>query len=72
MRADVVLTGLIALDCASGGAPRPEFAENGSPLVDPAAYGDWRSSAPGARRKLTPADMSAPLTSQVVRGAADY
>src|SRR6476659_10357709 len=29
-------------------------------LTGTAAYGDWRSDAPGVRRKITPADMPPP------------
>ena len=29
--------------------------------VGKAAYGDWHSDAPGAMRKITPADLPAPL-----------
>jgi len=31
-----------------------------------AAYGDWRTDAPGGRRKITPADLPAPLASEAV------
>jgi glucose/arabinose dehydrogenase len=31
-------------------------------LTGTAAYGDWRSDAPGVRRKITPADMPPPYT----------
>ena len=62
MRVKIALT-VIALACGSSGAARPAFAENGPALVGAAAYGDWRSDAPGVRRKLTPADMPAPLAS---------
>jgi glucose/arabinose dehydrogenase len=34
--------------------------------VGAAAYGDWRSDAPGVRRLITPADMPAPLATQSV------
>ena len=64
MRVDFALTGIIALACALSGAPRAAWAENGVTLTGAAAYGDWRSDAPGVRRKLTPADMPAPLASQ--------
>ena len=29
--------------------------------IGKAAYGDWHSDAPGAMRKITPADLPAPL-----------
>ncbi|WP_158814037.1 sorbosone dehydrogenase family protein [Methylocapsa sp. S129] len=64
MRVHIALAGLVALACASSGAPRPALAENGAALVGAAAYGDWRSDAPGVRRKLTPADMPAPMASR--------
>jgi glucose/arabinose dehydrogenase len=63
MRANIAMVGVIALACAAS-APRPAFSENGGTLVGAAAYGDWRSDSPGLRRKLTPADMPAPLASQ--------
>ena len=65
MRAHLALAGVIALACASG-APRPVLAADGATLTGAAAYGDWRSDAPGVRRKLTPADMPAPLASAPV------
>jgi glucose/arabinose dehydrogenase len=64
MRVNFALTGIIALACALSGAPRAAWAENGATLTGAAAYGDWRSDAPGVRRKLTPADLPAPLASQ--------
>ncbi len=30
----------------------------------PAAYGDWRTDAPGVRRLITPTDLPAPYTTQ--------
>ena len=54
----------VVLACAAGGASPVASAENSPVLVGPAAYGDWRSDAPGVRRKLVPADMPAPLASQ--------
>jgi glucose/arabinose dehydrogenase len=64
MRFHIALAGMIALGCASSGAPRLAFSENAPVLAGSAAYGDWRSDAPGVRRKLTPADLPAPLASQ--------
>ena len=64
MRVHSALTGIIALACALSGAPRAAWAEQGATLAGAAAYGDWRSDAPGVRRKLTPADLPAPLASQ--------
>src|SRR5256885_15926889 len=38
-------------------------------LTGAAAYGDWRSDAPGVRRKITPADMPPPYeTASAERG----
>ena len=64
MRGNFVLASVVALACAAGGAPLPAFAEGGAALAGAAAYGDWRSDAPGVRRKLTPADMPAPMASK--------
>ena len=36
--------------------------QSSSVLTGAAAYGDWRSDAPGVRRKITPADMPPPYT----------
>ena len=36
-----------------------------APLTGPAAYGDWRSDAPGVVRKITPADVVAPGASPI-------
>jgi glucose/arabinose dehydrogenase len=66
MRAKFALAGLVALACASGAAPSAAFAENAPTLAGAAAYGDWRSDAPGVRRKLTPADMPAPMATTPV------
>jgi glucose/arabinose dehydrogenase len=63
MRRNLVLAGMVALAGATGGAPSPALAQNGATLAGAAAYGDWRSDAPGVRRKLTPTDMPAPLAS---------
>jgi glucose/arabinose dehydrogenase len=63
MRCNFVVAGVLALACASGGA-WPASAAGGAALVGAAAYGDWRTDAPGVRRKLTPADMPAPLASR--------
>ena len=40
------------------------FADESAPRIGAAAYGDWRSDAPGVRRKLTEADMPAPGASR--------
>jgi glucose/arabinose dehydrogenase len=43
-------------------APQPVFADDNL-RVGAAAYGDWRTDAPGVRRKISPADLPAPLAS---------
>jgi glucose/arabinose dehydrogenase len=63
MRGSVVLSGVLFLFCATVVAPRPAPAQNAPTLLGAAAYGDWRSDAPGVRRKLTSADLPAPLAS---------
>jgi glucose/arabinose dehydrogenase len=64
MRVHVCLAAIAALACAASGAPRAAWAQGGATLEGGAAYGDWRSDAPGVRRKLTPADLPAPLASR--------
>ena len=57
---------LAAVACLVGGLTGP--ARAASPvLTGPAAYGDWRSDAPGVRRQITPADMPAPFASASAR-----
>jgi glucose/arabinose dehydrogenase len=56
MRAHVVLAGLIALVVSAPLA----FADEQPTRTGAAAYGDWRTDAPGVRRKITPADLPAP------------
>jgi glucose/arabinose dehydrogenase len=41
-------------------------ADEAPPLTGAAAYGDWRTDAPGVRRKITPADLPAPMASRPV------
>jgi glucose/arabinose dehydrogenase len=65
MRATLILAGVSAALCLGGAAPSAR-AEDSPTLVGRAAYGDWRTDAPGVRRKLTPADMPAPLASEPV------
>src|SRR5438105_2484631 len=36
------------------------FGQSSPVLMGAAAYGDWRSDAPGVRRKITPADLPSP------------
>jgi glucose/arabinose dehydrogenase len=45
----------VALACLSSTA----FADGGATRLGAAAYGDWRTDAPGVRRLITPADMPA-------------
>jgi glucose/arabinose dehydrogenase len=63
MRAKLALIGLSILAWAATSAPTPAFPDSGGTLLGAAAYGDWRTDAPGVRRKLTPADMPAPFAS---------
>lgn len=42
-------------------ATAPKFASAQSVRTGNAAYGDWRTDAPGVMRKITPADLPAPL-----------
>ncbi|HEU0217014.1 MAG TPA: hypothetical protein VFQ90_10155, partial [Stellaceae bacterium] len=44
------------------------FAAN--ELTGAAAYGDWRTDAPGVRRKITAADMPAPFATGSARESA--
>src|SRR6266567_3195993 len=44
----------------AGTAAITAFGESPPALTGAAAYGDWRSDAPGVRRKITPADMPPP------------
>jgi glucose/arabinose dehydrogenase len=64
MRVPIALAGFVVFVSAFGGAQSLSFAESGSALEGAAAYGDWRTDAPGVRRRLTPADMPEPLASQ--------
>ena len=65
---------LIALGLASGGALAADAVR-----VGPAAFGDWRSDAPGVRRLIRPEDLPPPYASPseaepptvVVRSASD-
>src|SRR5579863_10183979 len=53
--------GLAALFLASVGAAQEAPVRTGA-----AAYGDWRTDAPGVRRKITAADMPAPMATPPV------
>jgi len=63
MRFGGAVVGAAALAWAAAGALRPALGDDGKVLVGAAAYGDWRSDAPGLRRKLTTADLPKPLAS---------
>src|SRR5271166_822352 len=52
--ASFVMVGLVGLSAAAA------FGQSSPVLTGSAAYGDWRSDAPGVRRKITPADMPPP------------
>ena len=60
-----VLVTVAALVLCLQAAP-PCAAEEASLQTGVAAYGDWRSDAPGVRRKITAEDMPAPLATQPV------
>src|SRR5579883_1498947 len=57
LAAVLLLSAGVALSLAAGEAPL---------LTGAAAYGDWRSDAPGVRRKIAPADMPPPMATQPV------
>ena len=40
-----------------------------APLTGPAAYGDWRTDAPGVVRKITPDDLPPPRSAPQRRAA---
>jgi glucose/arabinose dehydrogenase len=65
MRVNTAWTCVVAIFCLAS-STSVALAQDRTALVGPAAYGDWRSDAPGVRRKLTPADMPAPLATQPV------
>ena len=68
MRRQLIGVGLALLLAQSASCSRSKVgAPSGSPvpvvgplLTGEAAKGDWRTDAPGVRRKLTPADLAAP------------
>jgi len=53
-----------AILLASSFAPRPALADDSGLRTGETAYGDWRTDAPGVRRKITPADLPALLASR--------
>ena len=50
----------IMVAALAGTAAITAFGESQPVLTGAAAYGDWRSDAPGVRRRITPADMPPP------------
>jgi glucose/arabinose dehydrogenase len=64
LRTHFALAALVAAVLANGSSLRPALAEDSPVATGPAAYGDWRSDAPGVRRKITPADLPAPMASR--------
>src|SRR5271169_2926695 len=50
----------IAMAAVIGIAAGAALGQSTPVLTGSAAYGDWRSDAPGVRRKITPADMPPP------------
>ncbi|HLW90155.1 MAG TPA: sorbosone dehydrogenase family protein [Roseiarcus sp.] len=63
MRAHVKLAAVSALFFAAAGAAQPASLDSGAVRTGAAAYGDWRTDAPGVRRKITAADLPAPFAS---------
>jgi glucose/arabinose dehydrogenase len=63
MRGRIAATGIAALLAATSAGHRPALSDDDGLRVGAAAYGDWRTDAPGVRRKITPADMPPPLAS---------
>jgi glucose/arabinose dehydrogenase len=53
----------LALPLAGSGARAQPASEVAGLLIGKAAMGDWRSDAPGVRRRITPADLPAPYAS---------
>jgi glucose/arabinose dehydrogenase len=50
----------IVVAALAGSVSVAAFGQSPPVLTGAAAYGDWRSDAPGVRRKITPADMPPP------------
>jgi glucose/arabinose dehydrogenase len=63
VRTQLAIAALVATVLGNGSLPRA-LAEDRPLATGPAAYGDWRSDAPGVRRKITPADLPAPMASR--------
>jgi glucose/arabinose dehydrogenase len=51
-------------------APDPKVPSGAPVLAGTAAFGDWRSDAPGVGRLITPADLPAPYASPSARNSA--
>jgi glucose/arabinose dehydrogenase len=66
MQARVLAAAVAALAFAATIAPRSLLADDSGPRMGAAAYGDWRTDAPGVTRKITPEDLPAPLASEPV------
>ena len=60
--APLVVSAVIAVVAAGGAAPSP--AAPGAVLTGKAAYGDWRSDAPGLHRHLSADDLPVPYASR--------
>jgi len=62
----------LGLALAAGGAISPLLAAEPAPrLSGAAAYGDWRADAPGVWRRIAPADLPAPLASELQATASE-
>ena len=59
MRPPLLLASLLI-----AGSSLPALADDGATRIGAAAYGDWRSDAPGVRRLITPADLPAPVATR--------
>jgi glucose/arabinose dehydrogenase len=71
MRPGFTLVGIATIACAIGAALSPARSDDGQTRVGAAAYGDWRTDAPGVRRKITPADMPEPMASRPVANQSE-
>jgi glucose/arabinose dehydrogenase len=63
VRTQLAVAAMFAAVLAIGSSP-PARAEESPVATGSAAYGDWRADAPGVRRKITPADLPAPMASR--------
>jgi glucose/arabinose dehydrogenase len=71
MKARILAAGVAALGFVSSAAPLA-VADEAALRTGAAAYGDWRTDAPGVRRKITPADLPAPLASEPVANPTHF